>query len=244
MTAIKSLDFTTLLAVETRKMTDTRSARWTLGVIVGLTAAALAWKVGHADIPVSLQNYINPVTAIVAFGAPLIGLLAMTSEWTQRTALTTFTLAPRRLRVIAAKFLASMTLSLALLSVGLLLALGATALGGVIHGHAAYDATFGDLRGALVIVLLQVVMAAAFGSLAAQTAIALVAFLAAPTIWANIAPDLLKGAAPWFDVFDAYNRLSSDHAFDHWAKTLTSIALWVVIPAVIGVARSIRREVK
>jgi hypothetical protein len=46
------------------------------------------------------------------------------------------------------------------------------------------------------------------------------------------------------DVFDAHTRLSSAHAFDQWAKTLTSIAIWVVIPAVIGVARSIRREVK
>ena len=243
-TVINPLKFTTLVAVETRKMADTRSGRWMLGFIVGLAAVALAWKVGHADIPVSFHNYMNPVVGIVAFGAPLVGLLAMTSEWTQRTALATFTLAPRRSAVIAAKFLASMMLSLALLAVGLLTALAATALGGVIHGDAAFDATFGDLRGALAVVLLQVVMAAAFGALAAHTAIALVAFIAAPAIWANLGPELLKGVAPWFDVFAAYTRLSSSHPLDHGAQTLVSVTVWVVLPAVIGVARSIRREVK
>ena len=244
MHAIRPLRFSTLVAVETRKLTDTRSGRWMLGVIVGLSAAALAWKVGHADIPVSLRNYSNTVAAIVGFGAPIIGLLAMTSEWTQRTALATFTLAPRRQRVIAAKFIASMMLSLALLAVGLLLALGATALSGSIHGHAMYDATFDDLRGALVMVLLQVVMASAFGALAAQTAIALVTYLAAPAIWADLAPELFKGTAPWFDVFGAYTRLSSNQPLDHWAQTLVSITVWVAIPAAIGVARSINREVK
>ena len=244
MNAIQPLRFSTLIAVETRKLTDTRSGRWMLGVIVGLSAAALAWKVGHADIAVSSRNYIKTIAAIVAFGAPIIGLLAMTSEWTQRTALATFTMVPRRLRVVAAKFVASMMLSLGLLIVGVLLALGATALGGVIHGHAMYDASFDDLRGALMIVVLQVVMASAFGALAAQTAVALVAYLAAPAIWADFAPGLFKGAAPWFDVFGAYDRLSSNRPLDHVAQTLVSITVWVAIPAAIGVLRSIHREIK
>ena len=43
---------------------------------------------------------------------PVIGILAVTSEWSQRTALTTFTLVPRRARVIAAKLIAGVVLAL------------------------------------------------------------------------------------------------------------------------------------
>ena len=55
---------------------------------------------GRSPTPRSRRRSTTTAPAsptFVAFLAPLIGLLAMTSEWTQRTALTTFTLAPRRL---------------------------------------------------------------------------------------------------------------------------------------------------
>ena len=42
---------------------------------------------------------------------PLVLLMAMTAEWSQRTAMTTFTLEPRRGRVLAAKVIAGLTLS-------------------------------------------------------------------------------------------------------------------------------------
>ena len=35
---------------------------------------------------------------------PVLGILLVTSEWSQRTAMVTFTLEPSRSRVIAAKF--------------------------------------------------------------------------------------------------------------------------------------------
>lgn len=103
-TPIRPLRFSTLTAVEMRKMTDTRSGRWLLGMIIGLIGGVLAWKVAHASVEVSTDNYGGATVSILAFFVPVIGLLAMTSEWAQRTALTTFTLAPRRLPVIAAKF--------------------------------------------------------------------------------------------------------------------------------------------
>jgi ABC-type transport system involved in multi-copper enzyme maturation permease subunit len=240
---IRPLRFSTLTAVELRKMTDTRSSRWLLGMILGLVGFVLAWKVTHASVEVSTDNYGGAVVSVLAFFVPIIGLLAMTSEWTQRTALTTFTLAPRRLHVIAAKFVASMMLSLAVLAVGLLMAVGATALGGLVHGDASYAHLLTDVRGAAIIVALQVTMAAAFGALAAQTAVALVAFLVAPMAWAAVSAEL-KGASSWFDVFAAYDQLSSNQPFHHLAQSLTAIGVWVVLPSVLGVARSLRREVK
>lgn len=234
----------TLVSVEIRKMTDTRSGRATLGLIVGLTAFALLWKVTHPAIEVAFDNYGWSVTTIVAFGAPIVGLLAMTSEWTQRTALSTFTLVPRRGRVISAKFLAATVISLALLAIELALAAGVTAIGGAVHGHASYADALVTIRGSIIFVMLQVIMASAFGALIAHTGVALVLYLTAPAIWADVSGELFKGLAPWLDVFDAYARLSSNEPFERFDQTLTSITVWVLIPAAIGVARSLRREVK
>ena len=115
--------FATLLRVELRKATDTRSGRWLLALIVGLERRRPrldSWSI-PAD-GVSFHGYGGAMAGVVAFLAPIIGLLAMTAEWTQRTALTTFTLAPRRGRVLAAKFTASMILAMATLAIGLVLA--------------------------------------------------------------------------------------------------------------------------
>jgi ABC-type transport system involved in multi-copper enzyme maturation permease subunit len=242
-TPVRPLRFSTLTSVEFRKMTDTRSGRWLLVTILGLVGGVLVYKITQSRIDVAFGNYSRAATTVVAFLAPVIGLLAMTSEWTQRTALTTFTLAPRRLPVIAAKYVAAITLSLAVLAVALLMAAAATAIGGLIHGDASFAGAMGDIRTSLIIVVLQVTMAAAFGALAAQTAVALVAYLAAPTAWALVA-DGLQGVAPWFDVFTAYDQLSSSQPFDHLAQTLTAITVWVVVPSVVGIVRSLRREVK
>jgi ABC-2 type transport system permease protein len=241
---IRPLSFSTLMSVETRKMTDTRSGRGVLGAIVGLAAVVVVWKLSHGSIEVSFDNYGGAVASIVAFLAPVVGLLAMTSEWTQRSALTTFTLAPRRLPVIAAKYVSAVVLSLGVLAAGVLLAIGATAVGGLVHGHAAYGGMLTDIRSYVIVVVLQVTMAAAFGALAAQTPVALVAYLVAPTAWAVVSAELLKGVSPWFDIFSAYDQLSSGQPFQHIAQSLTAITVWVVVPSAIGIARSLRKEVK
>ena len=241
---IRPLRFPTLTSVELRKMTDTRSGRWLLATIIGLVGAVLAYKVTQTRIELAFDNYSLAVTNVIAFLAPIIGLLAMTSEWTQRTALTTFTLAPRRLPVFAAKYVAAIGLSLAVLAVGLLMAAGATGIAGLVHDGASFAGSFDAVRSAVIIVVLQVTMAAAFGALAAQSVAALVAYLAAPTAWA-IASDALFGErAPWLDIFSAYDQLSSNHPFDHLAQTLTAVTVWVIVPSVVGITRSLRREVK
>jgi len=86
----------------------------------------------------------------------------------------------------------------------MLMTIGAVAIGGLVHGDASYAGLLSDFPSFVIIIGLQVAMAAAFGALAAQTAVALVAFLVAPTAWAVVSSELLKGASPWFDVFAAY----------------------------------------
>lgn len=241
---IRPLRFSTLTSVELRKLTNTRSSRWLLLSILGLASGVLVYKLTQSRIEVAFDNYSDGVTTVVAFLAPVIALLAMASEWTERTALTTFTLAPRRLPVIAAKYVAAVTLSVAILAVGLVMAATATAIGGLVHGDASFAGLIMDVRAAVIIVVLQVTMAAAFGALAAQTAVALGAYLVAPLAWTTLSNGLLQRVAPWFDIFSAYDQLSSGRPFDHVPQTLTAITIWVVVPSTLGIIRSLRREVK
>lgn len=235
----------TLTAVEIRKMVDTRSGLAVLGTALAIAVLALGWKLLHVnDSQPSWDDYSGFLPA-VGMAVAMIGLLGMTAEWTQRTALTTFTLSPRRGRVLAAKFAASIVLALAAIVVVFLLILGAIALGGTISGQATdYSGLGRGVSGYLVISVLEVTMAAGFGALAAQTAVAVGAYFVAPTIWAAVAPSLLGDNSPWFDVFSAFDRLSSDHPGTHLAQSLTAVALWIVLPTTVGVIRSLRREVK
>lgn len=241
---IRPLRFLTLAKVELRKMTDTRSGRWVLASILAVSATVLGFRLTQSNVDPSFRTYGGAVATIIAFFAPIVGLLAMTSEWTQRSALTTFTLAPRRLPVLAAKYLSALIVSLGLFVAGVVMSLGATALGGLIHGGADYGSIATDVRGFAIIVVLQVTMAAAFGALAAQSAVALVAYFVAPTAFAALSSNLLHGASPWFDVFSAYDQLASEQPFHHLPQSLTAICLWVVLPSAIGIVRSLRREVK
>jgi ABC-type transport system involved in multi-copper enzyme maturation permease subunit len=235
----------TLLTVELRKLVDTRSGKALLGIGVGIPLIALGWLLYRAPGDTVSWRYFSQIAPMLGLTIPLIGLFAMTSEWTQRTALTTFTLSPRRGRVLAMKFVAALALSMAVLGLVIALTLGATAVGGLLTGQDPSYANFGvDARGLIIMTGLQVVMAAGFGALAAQTAVAVGAFLVAPTLWTAIGPLVFGENAQWLDVFSGYARLSSDTPLTDLPQTLTAIAIWVVLPTTVGVIRSLRREVK
>ena len=243
--AIRPQRFTTLLSVELRKLVDTRTGKALVGLSILIPLAALIWMLTTGNsIDVSWQSY-SVFSGVLGITIPLIALFAMTSEWTQRTALTTFTLSPRRGRVLTAKFLSSFAVAMAMLAVVIAMTLGAVALGGVITGQTASFDSFGtDVRGLVVMTALQVIMAAGFGALAAQTAVAVAAFLVAPSAWALLATLVLGANAEWLDVFSAYGRLASSTPLAELAQTITAITVWVVLPSTIGVVRSLRREVK
>ena len=101
-----------------------------------------------------------------------------------------------------------------------------------------------DIRSYFIVMVLQVIMATAFSALAGQTAVALGAYFVAPTVWGAVGEQVFGGADKWFDIFTAYGQLSSDRPFDNFGPTLTSVGLWVVLPATFGIIRCVRREVK
>src|SRR3954454_1235156 len=135
--------FGRLVGVELRKSVDTRSGRWVLGALLGLAVLALGWQMAPTSSqPVELVSYLQAALTPVGLLLPVVGILAMTAEWSQRTALTTFTLSPRRVPVLLAKVVAALALALAVIVLVAVTSVAATAVGGLVGGGSV-DWSFG-----------------------------------------------------------------------------------------------------
>jgi ABC-type transport system involved in multi-copper enzyme maturation permease subunit len=243
---VRGQSFVKLVAIELRKSVDTRSGRVLIAAILLIALAALTWQITHLPAgPAGLDGFLGAASSGVMLILPVIGVMAMTSEWTQRTALTTFTLSPRRVRVQLAKFVSAVVLSVVVMTVVVALALAATALAGGVTDHAAsYAGMGGQLLGAYLTVALNVVMGAAFGAVIAQTAVAILVYFIAPTVWSLAGPALFKDNANWLDVFGALGRIAERDLHGMVPETLTAVGVWIVLPTIVGLWLSSRREVK
>ena len=230
-----------LTTVELRKMIDTRAGFWLL-LLVGLSAAAavvIVLAAGEAADQ-TMARLFGVCVEAVAILLPVVGLLAVTSEWSQRTTLTTFTLVPERARVITAKLLAGCGLALA----SLLACLTAAAAGNLIAGGSWSIALSHVANGALY-QLIGMLGALALGLLLMHSALALVTYFVAPTIVAvlvNMVPSL-SGPAEWFDQSQTMAPLADDAmASGDWARLAVSTAIWVGVPLLLGLLRLRRHE--
>jgi len=236
-----------LTLVELRKLADTRSGLWLL-IVIGLAAAGTA-AIMLAAAPDDEQTFAG----LFAFGLvpaavllPVLGILSMTSEWSQRTALTTFTLTPARGRVIAAKLLAAVLIAVAttaaaaaLSAIGNLVAIG-TGGDGSWHLDAAL---VGQL---LVNQLVFVLMGSAFGALLMNSPLAIVLYFAIPTVWSVLGEMVkwLHTAAGWVDINMTSVPLSEPGMTgEQWARFGVAALVWVALPLALGTARVLRREV-
>ena len=235
-----------LTAVELRKMVDTRAGFWLPLVIAAITAitvvvSALTGKAAHHTWAHLFHNSVAPNAILL----PVMGILLVCGEWTQRTTLTTFTLTPSRSRVVGAKLAASVALSIAALLVCLAFsALGAALLSDAPGGAgglqlAIVGQSFVDLATAMV-------MGAAFGAAILVTAPAIVAYLLLPTLWNALAGNIhaLASAARWLDSGRTLDPLSSQTlSAAGWAHAATTLAVWMALPLAVGWWRILHRDV-
>ena len=237
-----------LVAVECRKLVDTRAGLWLLLVIGLVTAAAIALMLFTAD-PAALTFANLALTSALpqALLLPVLGVLAATAEWSQRTGLVTFTLEPRRLRVGAAKLVAAVLV--ALLAVVVAAAVGALAnLAGRLwlDGDGSWSLDAAQVGGAVLLQVLGVVQGVAFGAAIGNTAAAIVGLLVLPTVWSVLGAVVswLEAPARWLDLGAASGPLlEGTMAGGDWARLATSAALWVLLPLAVGARRLVRREV-
>ena len=123
-------------------MFNTRSGFWlvTGGAIIAVIAS-IATLLFAPDSELTYGSFAAAVGAPLSVVLPMVGILAITSEWSQRTGLTTFTLVPHRGRVVGAKLAA--TLMVGVVSIAIAFAVGA--LGNVVGSTIAGVDTVWDV---------------------------------------------------------------------------------------------------
>ncbi|WP_435870528.1 ABC transporter permease [Micromonospora musae] len=236
-----------LTAVELRKLADTRAGRWLL-IIIGLTTAVIVTlQLGYAaDAEQTFVNFFVPSLLPVGVLLPVLGILSITSEWSQRTALVTYALVPRRERVVAAKLAAVVVATLASLVTSLAVAAAGTLIAGVTGGSGRWEFGGALLLHSVVFQLVNVLMGVGFGLLLLNTPLAIVTYLLLPTVWSIIGGlvPALGEPAGWLDTSRTMEPLLSDSVTaDQWARLGVSLLLWVVVPLAVGLVRTLRREV-
>lgn len=245
----RSVPFIRLVRVEARKLVDTRAGRALLIVIGVVTAGVITLML--FTLPAEGLTFAGlTLASAVPQGLllPIMGILAATGEWSQRTGLVTFVLEPRRGRVAAAKLVAAGLVGLA--AVGAALVLGAvTNVVGMIwfDGDGSWSLPAAQLGGAVVVQLIGVAQGVAFGLALQSSVVAIVAFLVLPTAWTVVGSLVtrLEPVIAWLDLGQATTPLLEGmmSAAD-WAHVATATAVWLALPYAIGVLRLTRREVK
>lgn len=234
-----------LSAVEVRKVLDTRAGRWFLAAIAALVLIAMGNYLIQADGPLVLADAFSSLGSVLRLLLPALAVLSMTGEWTQRTALTTFALVPRRGRVLVAKLVALLAITLAaVLVTAAVSAFGIAVTSALTDQRADFSGSLPGVGEVLVVVALWMLMGAGFGALLHNTAAALVAFLVLP-VAVSTAVVLSLGAEPaaWVNIVLAIKDVSDLHLDPPIAPALTAITLWVVLPLLAGTVRTLRRQV-
>lgn len=247
-----SVPFGRLVRVELRKMFDTRSGFWlmmSIGVLALLATIAVMAFVDGADL-----NYGAFATAIgvpMAVLLPVMAILSVTSEWSQRTGLTTFTLVPHRGRIIGAKAVTSVLVG----AVSMLVALAIGALGNVIGSlirgvDMTWEMTVADLARVVFINVLGLMIGFMLGVLIRNSPGAIVGYFVysfvVPTIFGALAgaQEWFADLQPWVDFNYSLNRMYENAPGEAWATLGVSGVIWLVIPLAIGVRMIMRSEVK
>lgn len=236
-----------LVAVELRKLADTRAGKWLLIAIGIITALVVTVFFLSADAERrTFGNFMGATAGPQGFLLPVLGILLVTSEWSQRTALVTFTLVPVRSRVFAAKVLAAVIAGLAAIVAAVVVAALATAAGGADNAWAGTGP--GDFGKFALLQVGAILQGLAFGLLLLNSAAAIVLYFVVPSAFSILTSLVsgLKGVQPWIDLGTAQKPLLGTGGMDgsQWAHLATSLLLWVVLPFVVGMLRVLRAEVK
>lgn len=252
-TARPGVPLSRLVKLELRKMFDTRSGFWLMMSIAIVAAIATVAIIVFADgEDLSFGVFTQGIGIPMAILLPVIAILSVTSEWSQRTGLITFTLVPHRASVIGAKAIAAVIVGV----VGILIAyvigavgnVGGSAIAGV---DAVWDATLVNLVTIVLANVLGLLIGFMLGVLIRNSAGAIVGYF----VYSFVIPGILgflAASQDWFARIQAWIDFNTatlplfdgGPSGEEWAQLGTSGLIWLVIPMTLGVWGVLRSEVK
>ena len=241
--ALRPIPFSRLVRAEWAKATDTRAARWLLALVALSTAGImLAPVLAPTSFDQTYASYLRVAAVPLTILLPMVAILMLTGEWSQRSVFTTFTQEPRRIRVVNAKLAASLVLGGGAAVFGG--AVTAAGLGLASASGRALEAnlTVGGIAGSLLFVLLNVLAGVALGALLQSSATAIAASFALPAAFALLGA-ASRLVAEWIDMSTTFNWVLENEWGGHVPQISVSVLFWVVVPLAAGVVRTMRRDV-
>lgn len=246
---------TRLTAVEFRKALDTRAGRWFAVSILALVLVveviyALAAEEGSKD----LGDFLSIAGGVLGYFLPILVIMLVTSEASQRNGLVTFTLEPRRSRVVVAKFLAGIALAVGVMVMGAVLAVLGTLLGAATGGTPEWSVDGNLLFNGFVLAnVIGVFIGFAIAMLLMNTPAAIVGYFAYSLILPiavgilSALSDGFEKVAPWIEFNTAQMPLfSGDYTptGEEWAQLAVAGTIWLIVPLTLGIIRLLRIEFK
>ena len=242
-----------LVAVEARKSFDTRSGLWLLagiGILALIaTTATILWA---PDDQLTYEQFASAIGVPMAIILPIIAVLSVTAEWSQRNGLTTFTLVPHRSRVIGAKLVVTVVVGVvSMLLAGVIGALG-NLVGTTIAGtDLVWNVAPLELGGIIVGNVLGMLVGFMLGVLLRSSPAAIVGYFVYSFVLPGLA-ELLAQTQGWFADLRPWVdfNFATTPLFDGsmtptaWAHLGVTGAVWLAIPLAVGLWAVLRSEVK
>ena len=247
------IPMTRLVGVELRKMFDTRSGFWLMTSIAITALLATGAVILFApDSEITYNNFAAAIGVPMTIILPIMAILSVTSEWSQRNGLTTFTLVPHRGRVIWAKAISAVGVGV----VSIIVAFSIGALGNVVGTtitgtDLVWDLSWENLLYITFANVLGLLMGFMLGVLIRNSAGAIVGYfvysLVLPTLFGMLASfqEWFRDIQGWVDF-----QYSSSRLFDgglsstEWAHLGVSGFIWLILPMTVGVWLVLRSEIK
>ena len=239
--------------VELRKMFDTRSGFWLMASIAITAVLATGAVILFApDADLTYETFATAIGFPIAVILPMVAILSVTGEWSQRTGLTTFTLVPHRERVITAKLLVAVGVGVVSMVVaGVIGALG-NVLGTAITGtDTIWNVSAVEFSYIVLANVLGMLIGFMLGVLIRNSPGAIVGYFVysflLPTLSMLLAANAqwFKDLQLWVDFNFAQGALfEGDMTGEAWAQLGTAGSLWLVLPLAVGLALVMRSEVK
>lgn len=255
LSATPQVPMARLAKVEFRKALDTRAGLWfTISIVALVLVVMVIWAFAAPDDQKDYMDFLGIAGFVLGYFLPILIIMLVTSEASQRNGLVTFALEPRRPRVVIAKFLAGLLLAAGVMVLAASMAVISTLLGTVsgatpeweIDGNLAFN-------GFVLANVIAVLVGFALATLLMNTAAAIVVYF----VYTFILPTAIgilseissgfKDVAPWIDFNTAQMPLfTGDYvpSGEQWAQIAVTGTIWLAIPLTFGIMRLLRIEFK
>ena len=239
--------------VELRKMFDTRSGFWLMAsIVIAALVSTVATILFAPESDLTYYTFAKAIGFPMTVILPMIAVLSITGEWSQRSGLTTFTLVPHRSRVILAKVIASVTVGVASMLFALAIGVVGNLVGTTMAGtDLVWDVSVAHAVDIVIGSLLCLLTGTMLGLLFRSSPVALVAYfvyaLLVPTVSGLLATSQqgYRDLQPWVDLNYAQSFLFEGTLTGaQWAHLAVTATVWLVLPALIALRLVTRSEVK